>query len=221
MVIKPLLLGVLESALQQYLALDENSSLILAPLAGKVIAVTITPFNETFYLCPTSDSIQLLDQFPSEPDTHLTGSLPALGLMGLSSKPMRSLFSGEVKIEGDMNTGQKFQELFAKLDINLEEKLAHFTGERIANDISQFFRAGQSWSKEAIETFRLNASEFLQEETRELPPAPEMDIFYRQVDELRTGFDRLHSRVERLEKALANGDARLADTSEDTPSEQD
>jgi len=33
--------------------------------------------------------------------------------MGLSSKPMRSIFSGEVKIEGDMQTGRKFQELFA------------------------------------------------------------------------------------------------------------
>lgn len=204
MVIKPLLLGVLETALRHYLALDPNSGDFLAPLAGKVIAVTVTPFNETVYLCPTSDSIQLLDRFLDEPDTRLTGSLFALGLMGLSSKPMRSLFSGEVKIEGDMHTGRKFQELFAKLDINLEDKLARYTGERIAHDISEFFRAGQNWSQESLETFTLNASEFLHEETRELPPAPEIDIFYRQVDELRTGFDRLHSRVERLEKTLAD-----------------
>ncbi|MDD5275779.1 MAG: SCP2 sterol-binding domain-containing protein [Methylovulum sp.] len=204
MLIKPLLLGVLETALREYLALDKNSDVFLAPLQDKVIAVTLTPFNETVYLCPTPDSIQLLDQYPNQPDTYLTGSLPALGLMGLSSKPMRSLFSGDVKIEGDLQTGRKFQELFAKLDINLEGKLARYTGERVAHNISQFFRSGQSWGKESIDTFALNASEFLQEETRELPPAPEMDIFYRQVDELRTDFDRLCSRIERLEKVLAN-----------------
>ncbi|HSN22816.1 MAG TPA: SCP2 sterol-binding domain-containing protein, partial [Methylomicrobium sp.] len=140
-----------------------------------------------------------LDYSPDQPHTQLSGSVFALGLMGLSSKPMRSIFSGEVKIEGDMNTGRKFQELFAKLDINLEQQLARFTGDNIAHNISQFFLAGQNWSKESIETIRLNASEFLQEETRDLPAGPEVDIFYAQVDELRTDFDRLQSRIERLE----------------------
>jgi len=202
MVVKPLLMSAFEAALNKYLALDQNSGVFLAPLAGKIIAVTITPFNETIYLCPSSDSIQLLDYSPDQPDTQLTGSIFALGLMGLSSKPMRSIFSGEVKIKGDMNTGRKFQELFAKLDIDLEQQLARYMGDSIAHNISQLFRAGQNWSKESIETFRLNASEFLQEETRDLPAGPEVDIFYAQVDELRTDFDRLQSRVERLEKYL-------------------
>lgn len=202
MVIKPLLMSALETALNKFLALDQNSGAFLAPLAGKIIAVTITPFNETIYLCPSFDSIQLLDYTPDQPDTQLTGSIFALGLMGLSSKPMRSIFSGEVKIEGDMNTGRKFQELFAKLDINLEQQLARYTGDTIARNLSQFFQAGQNWSKESIETFRLNASEFLQEETRDLPAGPEVDIFYSQVDKLRTDFDRLQSRVQRLENRL-------------------
>ena len=202
MVIKPLLMSALETALNKFLALDQNSGAFLAPLAGKIIAVTITPFNETIYLCPSFDSIQLLDYTPDQPDTQLTGSIFALGLMGLSSKPMRSIFSGEVKIEGDMNTGRKFQELFAKLDINLEQQLARYTGDTIARNLSQFFQAGSNLSKESIETFRLNASEFLQEETRDLPAGPEVDIFYSQVDKLRTDFDRLQSRVQRLENRL-------------------
>ena len=202
MTIKPLLIGALEATLKQYLALDQDSGYFLTPLAGKVIAVTILPFNETVYLCPTTESIQCLDQFPEPADTRLTGSIWALGLMGLSSTPMRSVFSGEVKIEGDMHTGRKFQELFAKLDIDLEEKLSHYTGDIIAHQVARFFRAGQSWSKESLETFRLNAAEFLQDETRDLPSAPEADIYYAQVDELRTDFDRLQSRIERLEKHL-------------------
>ncbi|MDP2902187.1 MAG: SCP2 sterol-binding domain-containing protein [Methylovulum sp.] len=202
MIIKPLLIGALESALNHYLALDQHRGDFLASLIGKVIAVTVQPFNETLYLCPTADSIQLLDYSPKPADTHLTGSLFALGLMGLSDNPMRPIFSGEVKIEGDMRTGRKFQELFAKPGINLEAKLARFTGEHAAHHISQFFRTGRNWSKETIETFRLNLSEYLQEETRDLPAVPEIDIFYRQIDDLRTDFDRLQSRVERLENSL-------------------
>ncbi|WP_262964975.1 ubiquinone biosynthesis accessory factor UbiJ [Methylobacter psychrophilus] len=203
MTIKPLLMSVLEAALNQFLALDQNRAVFLTPLDGKIIALTIQPFNETIYLCPNTDAIQLLDYSPDQPDTQLTGSVFAFGLMGLSSKPMRSIFSGEVKIEGDMQTGRKFQELFAKLDINLEQQLARYTGDSIAHNISQFFRAGQSWSKDSLETFRLNVSEFLQEETRDLPAGPEVDIFYEQIDELRTDFDRLQSRIERLKSALA------------------
>jgi ubiquinone biosynthesis protein UbiJ len=199
MAIKPLLMAGLEAALNQYLSLDQNRSLFLAPLAGKIIAVTIQPVNETFYLCPSADSIQLLDFSSEQADTHLTGSLLALGLMGLSAKPMRSIFSGEVKIEGDMHTGRKFQELFAKLDIRWEDKLARYTGDALAHTISQFFRAGQSWHQEATETAKLNITEFLQEETRDLPAVPEVDIYYRHVDALRTGLDRLQSRIERLE----------------------
>lgn len=202
MAIKALLLGALEAALNQYLALDQDSGFFLAPLAGKVIAVTVLPFNETIYLCPAADCIQCLDQFPGEPDTRLTGSALALGLMGLSAKPMRSIFSGEVKIEGDMSVGRKFQELFDKLDIDLEEKLSYYTGDIIAHQVGRFFRAGKSWGKDSVETFRLNAAEFLQEETRDLPAGPEVDIFFSQVDELRTGFDRLQSRIKRLEKQL-------------------
>ena len=139
MLIKPLLMSAIEAALNKYLALDPNSGQFLAPLVGKVIAVTVTPFNETVYLCPSLDAIQLLDYSSEPPDTQLTGSVFALGLMGLSSKPMRSIFSGEVKIEGDMNTGRKFQELFAKLDINLEQQLARYTGDTVAQNISHFF----------------------------------------------------------------------------------
>ena len=201
---KPLLMSALEIALNKFITLDQNSCSFLEPLTGKIIALTITPFNETIYLSPNLDSIQLLDYSPEQPDTHLTGSVFAFSLMGLSSKPMRSIFSGEVIIEGDMNTGRKFQELFAKLDINLEQKLAHYTGDSLAHSISQFFRATQNWSKESLETFRLNASEFLQEETRDLPAVPEIEIFYAQVDDLRTHFDRLQSRVERLENTLLN-----------------
>jgi hypothetical protein len=43
MAIKPLLAGVLEAALNQYLSLDPDSHFFLEPLAGKVIAVTILP----------------------------------------------------------------------------------------------------------------------------------------------------------------------------------
>jgi ubiquinone biosynthesis protein UbiJ len=201
MLAKPLLASALETALSQYLAMDEDAELFLSPLVGKVIAMTIEPFGSTLYLCPIAKHIQVLEQYHGEPDTTITGSLWALGLMGLSSKPMRSVFSGEVKITGDTRTGKKFQTLFEQLDVDLEEKLSHFTGDIIAHKIGQFFRAGQSWGEDTLETLKLNITEFVQDETRDLPVGPELDIFYRKVDETRSDFDRLKIRVERLKES--------------------
>ncbi|WP_024297085.1 ubiquinone biosynthesis accessory factor UbiJ [Methylomicrobium lacus] len=202
MALKPLLTVALESALNRYIKLDLDVGELLAPIAGKVIELTVEPFGETLYLCPTHDAVQVLDAYPGEPDTRISGSLWSLGLMGISAKPMRSVFSGEVKIEGDMTTGRKFQALFDKLNIDLEEKLSQVTGDVIAHQIGNLFRAGSRWTRQSLRTFELNLSEFLQEETRDLPAGPEADIFYRHVDELRTDFDRLNSRIERLEDAL-------------------
>jgi ubiquinone biosynthesis protein UbiJ len=199
MTIKPLIIATLEAALNRYLVLDDNVSEFLAPLNGKIVAITITPFNETIYLCPSADSIQCLDVVTQTIDTHITGSLISLGLMSISGKPNNAFFSGAVSIDGDIHTGRKFQDLFAKLDINLEGKLARLTGENVAHNLAEFFRAGKNWSKESLETLKLNTSEFLQEETQDLPAKAEADIFYAEVDELRTDFDRLQSCLERLE----------------------
>jgi ubiquinone biosynthesis protein UbiJ len=60
MTIKPLLINAFETALNKYLHLDEDIDLFLQPLTGKVIAITLLPFNETIYLCPTAQRIQKL-----------------------------------------------------------------------------------------------------------------------------------------------------------------
>lgn len=189
--------------MNRYLQLDQNKERLLAPLDGKVIAVNVQPFDETLYLCPTADAIRLLDAITTAPDTRITGTPWALGWMGLSGKPMRALFAGDVKIEGDVHVGRKFQQLFEQLDINLEGKLALYTGDWFAGQIGNFFRTGRQWGKNTLETFELNLSEYLQEETRDLPAAAEMDIFYHDIDDLRIGYDRLERRISRLESRMS------------------
>jgi ubiquinone biosynthesis protein UbiJ len=169
-----------------------------------VIAINVLPFNETLYLCPTTNTIQLLEYYAEEVDATISGTLSALGLMGLSSTPMRAIFSGEVKIEGDIHLAHQFQQLFQKLDIDLEEKLSHYTGDIIAHKIGNLFRTGFNWTEESITTFKLNSKEFLQQETRDLPAEAEANIFYQKVDEIRSDFDRLSARIDQLESIPGN-----------------
>jgi ubiquinone biosynthesis protein UbiJ len=196
--IRPLLIGALETGLNAYLGLDEQLEQLLAPMAGKVLAIHITPFNETLYLCPTQDRIQFLENYTGEVDTRLSGSLSALGLMGLSATPMRSLFKGEVRIEGDTLLAQKLQRMFEKLDINLETKLARYSSDDFAQRVSHLFRTSRDWTQSTLTSFRLNLEEFLQEETRDLPAKAEAELVFQEIDAARTDLDRLNARVERL-----------------------
>lgn len=200
--IKPLLISLLEPAINQYLSLDDNANKLLAPIAGKVVAIEISSFNQTIYLCPTATSVQILETYNEAVDAKISGSLSALGLMGLSATPMRSLFQGDVRIEGDTQVAHKFQSLFAKLDINLEAKLARYTGESFAQQFASLFRSSRDWSQQSLTSFKLNLQEFLQEETRDLPAKPEAEELFQQIDISRNDFDRLNARIERLQKHL-------------------
>ncbi|MGR8929018.1 MAG: ubiquinone biosynthesis accessory factor UbiJ [Gammaproteobacteria bacterium] len=196
--IKPLLVAALESAINAYLSLDDRVDEYLAPMVGKILAVHVTPFDETLYLSPARDRIQLLEHYRGEVDAALTGSLSALGLMGLSATPMRALFNGEVKISGDTQLAQKFQRLFEKLDINLEAKLARVAGNQVAERLTGFLHGGRDWTDQTATNFRLNLEEFLQEETREVPAKAEADLLFQEIDSCRSDTDRLEARVERL-----------------------
>lgn len=200
--IKPLLIGALEAAINSYLGLDEQLEQLLAPMVGKIIAVHITLYNETLYLSIAPDRIQMLESYPGEVDAGLSGSLSALGFMGLSATPMHSLFKGDVRIEGDTQLARKLQRLFEKLDINLEAKLARYTGDNFSQRLSSLFRGGRDWTQHTLSSFRLNLEEFLQEETRDLPAKAEAELVFQQIDVCRCDTDRLNARVDRLAAAL-------------------
>ena len=196
--IRPLLISALESGFNAYLGLDEQLEQLLAPMVGKVLAIHITPFNETLYLCPAHDRIQFLENYQGDVDTRLSGSLSALGLMGLSATPMRALFKGEVRIEGDTLLAQKLQRMFEKLDIDLEAKLARYSSDSFAQRVSTFLRGGRDWTQHTMTSFRLNLEEFLQEETRDLPAKAEAELVFQEIDVFRSDLDRLNARIERL-----------------------
>lgn len=202
--LKPLLIGSIETALNRYLALDPHADRLLAPLAGKTIAIHVASFDETIFLAPGSQDIRILDLYQGEVDATLSGSLAALGLLGLSATPMHALYRGDVVISGDTATASRLQRLFARLDIDLENQLAAFTGPAIARDLGRVVRGGRDWLRHAGSSFRENLQEYLQEETRDLPARPEAEILFRQIDDCRSDYDRLQARYQRLQTALAN-----------------
>jgi ubiquinone biosynthesis protein UbiJ len=77
--------GVLEDAVARLLALDPHSANLLRPLAGKVLALRVSPFSTTVFLYVTANGLQIHPKFEREPDASLTGTPAAFARLGFGA----------------------------------------------------------------------------------------------------------------------------------------
>ena len=207
MLIHSLFLSSVETALSHYISLDPDADRFLKPLVGKVIKLTLKNPGFSIFLCPTANSIQILEKYEGIPDTCLQGTLIAFAAMGLKQRPTDALFSGEISVSGNTHIGREFQNLFERLDIDWEEQISRLTGDVIGHQIGRACRSAAAWGKDTIESFKLNVSEYLQEETKDLPAPIETEHLFRDIDKLRADFDRLQLRFNRLSEISIKPDA--------------
>lgn len=195
-------LAVLEKAINTTLAMDPDTLARLGRLEGKVIAVELQGTGITLFLLPGVEGFRLMGHFEGAPDTTLSGS--PLALLRLNrGKPGEGLFSGEVKIHGDVELGQRVQRILGGLDIDWEEHLSHLTGDVIANQVGNLVRGVLRWGERAAAHLGRDCADYLQEERRDLPPRWEVEEFLNGVDALRSDVDRMAARVARLQRHLA------------------
>lgn len=194
--------AVLETAINQVLALDPETVERLQTLHGNVIAIELTGLNVNLYLIPKDNGLNVYGQFEGEPDTVLSGTPIAMAKMGLAKEAGDVLFEGDVKISGDVELGQQFRDILDRLDIDWEEHLSHITGDIVANKVGNFVRGAMKWGKDTASTLGQDAAEYFQEESRDVPAPGEVEHFLKDVDTLRSDVDRMEARVVRLAKHL-------------------
>lgn len=172
----------------------------LAPLAGKVIGVEFRNLPVQWFLRVSDRAIHFIDE-PARVDTRLRGTPIALVAMGLSRSGTRGLFSGDVEIEGDLDVGRAFKRFLDDLDIDWEEHLAAFIGDTLAHHVGSAIRNAGAWGRNVAHTLSIDAAEYFQEESRDLPLPLEVREFLDQVDQVRIDVDRLVARINRLQSA--------------------
>lgn len=194
------LLAAMEAGLNQLLAMDPETYQRLARFKGRIIAFYISDIDQTLYFFPDSQGIQIVSHYDGEADTKISGSLIAFARMAMAEEKVKtaSVFKGDISITGDVALGQHFQSLFQQLDIDWEEHLSHITGDVIAHSLANMARGVLDWGKQAVDSFAMDASEYVQYETRDIASAPEINHFNAQVDKIRSDVDRAEARLNRL-----------------------
>lgn len=197
--IKKYSLKILQQAMNLAMGLDETMPDKLQALADKVIEMRIMPLQVNFFMAFQNGEVVLFEHYAASPDTIIESS--PLGLIRLSILPVskaRSLFHDEVKLSGDVELGQQVKKLFDGMDIDWEGHLAHFTGDVVAHQVGSLFRRGQAFQRQIKQSFCQNMTEYLQEESRTLPPNEELHDFFDEIDTLSNDTERMAAKLQLL-----------------------
>jgi ubiquinone biosynthesis protein UbiJ len=196
-----LVLAGLEITLNRYLSLDPETLSRLAGMTGKLIAVELRGVGITLYMAPHSGGIQLLRECDGGADAVISGTPMALARVGIGEE-RGLLFAGEVEIRGDVTLGQRFESVLRELDIDWEEHLSYLVGDAAAHQVGNLVRDALQWGTKSVDTLGRDLTEYLQEESRQLPQRDEVNKFLAAVDVLRNDVERLNARVKRLQARI-------------------
>jgi ubiquinone biosynthesis protein UbiJ len=195
----------LEAVINRYLRLDPDSGARLATLSGRCIGIDLRGLDLSLYIFPAEHGVQLKDHIEGEADTVLRGTPLGMAHLGLGGNTEKTLFSGEVVIEGDVETGQAFKGILDELDIDWEEQLSRLTGDVIAHQLGNTARLSRRAFRHGLATLEKDLGEYLQEELRVLPSRIETENFSADVTRISMDVDRLTARLKRLQTQTDEG----------------
>lgn len=193
----------LETSINLVLKQDATTLEKFSALQGKVIAFELADLNLTLYLFPHTEGLQVQYLYEDQADTTLQGNTLSFINMSLGDAT-DSFFSGEIRIKGDLELGQKFNRILKGLDLDWEEWLSNYTGDLVAFKAGSLVREFTSWGKDALKILELDAREYLQDEGDLTPRTTELNEFAEDISQLRNDTARLEARISRLQKQTSN-----------------
>jgi len=196
--------AALESALNRYIELDPQGKAKMSRLQGKVIGIDVTGLEMSLTIMPGPEHVFVMSHYDGEVDTHLRGAPFSLLKMSLGKHSEEQLFSGDVEITGDTETGQLFSQVLEQLDIDWEEHLSHVTGDVIAHQVGRGLRQLMQWGRQVEDSLRQDTAEYLQEETQLVATRYEVEAFNQAIDTLRNDAERLQARWQRLQQKITS-----------------
>lgn len=191
----------MEQAIAIYLGDSLHARKLLHAMRDRAVAIEIRELNLVFYMLAKDEQMLVKSDFDGEAAATVSGTLPAMLRAGV----LRDGIPEGIRFAGDVELGQKFQELLQEIDFDWEEQLARVTGDLAARQVGNLLRELHGWSKQAADTLGRNIAEYLQEETGDLPRREEVTQYLDGVHQLRNAVERAAARAEKLARGEVKG----------------
>jgi len=184
-----------ETRINHRVSQSTTARAMLKDLQGRSFAINISGPDLRIVCRATSRDIQLYSDVEHEADAELTGS-PLSLLRLLTDEPRTLINAGHISLSGNTDVAEAFQALFALVKPELEEELAGMVGDSAARQLTLIANGVTGWLRGARHSLARSSSEYLREESRQLPSAAETEEFFKEVDELTLAVDRAAARLQ-------------------------
>lgn len=190
----PELLRPFEKILNRNIAGSSRARALLAELQGRSLELRFAATPLRIRLSALTDALAVAPAGEDAADAVIEGT-PLSFLRLASGDAAKSIRAGGMDVKGDAEVAEGFRRLLEAARPDLEEELSRFTGDAAAHYAARFAREAAEFGRRAGDIFARNVSEYLTEESRDVPTRLEAEEFIEGVDRLREAVDRLEARV--------------------------
>lgn len=174
----------------------------LGELENQRILLSLIDLKKKFLITVENTSV-IIAEYPHDEEAQEIAATVHIGMatllrLALGEDYMPMLKSGILKIEGNIETIDRLRAIFTQVEVDWEEIVSEYLGDSLAYQSGVFARRAKNYLRRSGENFRLDVSEYLQEESRTVPTRTETDRFLHDVDALDADIERLEARVSRL-----------------------
>jgi ubiquinone biosynthesis protein UbiJ len=188
----------IQAVIDRHVAGSPRARALVFALEGRNLHVNVrfTPWKVGAQA--SAGRLLLSKQAAGAADVTITGTPLSLAALARES-PADVIRRGDVKLDGDGEMAEKFQELLALLQPDLEGELARLIGDVPAHGAASIMSTVLNYGRGVARTQVQNVGEYLTHESRDLVPRAEATQFLQGVDGLREQVDRIAARVRELE----------------------
>lgn len=187
----------LEAILNRGVRVSTDAAKRCRALEGSSFRLEIEGLDVGVTLVSRGDRLELSER--AEADAKLTGRPLSLARLAATGDE-DVLRSKAVRVSGDPLVAQDFRELIRIAAPDFEEELSRLVGDLAARHLTNVARDLAGWGLDAADRLSRDVTEYLQEESRNLPARVEVEAFLDRVDATAEAFERLEARVARLER---------------------
>lgn len=199
MTLTPLLTAGLETALNQILYRDRGLKAARQRLNGKSLAIVLAELRQPLIFIFSDRQVDVLGEWNDKPDCTVKTQISTLRKLRDRQQLTSLIRSGELEVEGDLQVVQHFSALIDLAELDPAEYLAPWTGDVVAQGISQFARRSVQFIRGDVQRKQDYLGQALTEEWRLAPGALEAAWFAEEVDALSRDLALMETRLTNLE----------------------
>lgn len=190
------MIQIIDRALILLSKLDPQMSSLLLPLNNKTLRVEITDIDFSVTLKVEKSKINTTDEHSKN---VLKGKLAYILELIFNKNLQELIIANKLDYQGSLKDLNEFNKFISAIDIDLVYKISEITSPEFAATIAKPFTKAKEYLRTSRQETIVDIKDFLTEEKRTLISQNEINIFYRQVQELKQATDRIEAKLNLLQ----------------------